>query len=72
MAIYTDELTLKMGIQKLKPQIVAYRDYKQFDNEKFRSNIQSCGSKKIRKCFKETVFCIFNKHASIKKKVYPC
>ena len=26
---------LKLGFQKLKPHIVAYRDYKHFDNEKF-------------------------------------
>ena len=25
----------KMGFQKLKPRVVAYRDYKRFDNEKF-------------------------------------
>ena len=30
---------LKMGFQKLKPHIAAYRDYKHFDNEKFRSDI---------------------------------
>ena len=59
---------LKMGFQKLKPHIVAYRDYKHFDNEKFRSDIENCASEKNLKCFKETVFCIFNKHAPIKRK----
>ena len=38
---------LKMGFERLKPHIVFYRDYKQFDNEMFRSYIQSCGSEKI-------------------------
>ena len=56
-----------MRFQKLKPYIVAYRDYKHFDNEKFRSDIQSRASEKYLKCFKETVLCIFNKHAPIKK-----
>ena len=59
---------LKMGFQKLKPHIVAYRDYKHFDNEKFRSDIENCAPEKNLKCFKETVFCIFNKHAPIKRK----
>ena len=63
---------LKMEFQKLKP-IVAYRDYKLFDNAKFLSDIQSFASEKNLKCFKETVFfflffCIFNKHAPIKRK----
>ena len=59
---------LKMGFQKLKPHIVAYRDYKLFDNEKFRSDVENCVSETNLKCFKETVFCIFNKHAPIKRK----
>ena len=58
---------LKMGFQKLKPHTVAYRD-KHFDNEKFRSDIENCASEKNLKCLKETVFCIFNKHAPIKRK----
>ena len=59
---------LKMVFQKLRPCIVAYRDYKHFDNEKFRSDIQSFASEKNLKCFKETVFCICNKHAPVKRK----
>ena len=47
---------LKKGFQKLKLHIVAYRDCKHFDNEKFRSVIQSCASEKNLKCFKETLF----------------
>ena len=46
---------------------MAYRKYKHFDNEKFRSNIENCASEKNLKCFKETVFCIFNKHVPIKR-----
>ena len=62
---------LKMGFQKLKPHIVAYRDYKDFDNEKFRSDIENCAPEKNLKCFKKTVFCIFNKHAPTERK-YVC
>ena len=39
-----------MEFQKLKPHIVACRDYKHFDNEKFRSEIGA--SEKNLKCFK--------------------
>ena len=59
---------LKMRLQKLKPHIAAYRDHKHLDNEKFRSDIQNCASEKNLKCFKETVFCVFNKLAPIKRK----
>ena len=51
----------------LKPHIVAYRDYEHFDIEKFRPDIRNFVSEKSLKCFKETVFCIFNKHAIIKR-----
>ena len=29
----------KMSFQKLRPKIINYRDYENFDNEKFQSNI---------------------------------
>ena len=29
----------QMGLQKLKPKIITHRDYKNFDNAKFRSDI---------------------------------
>ena len=48
--------------------IVACRDCKHFDNEKFRSEIQNCASEKKLKWFKETVFCILKKHAPFKRK----
>ena len=38
---------LQMEFQKLKRQIVIYRDYKHFDNEKLRSDIESCSSEKV-------------------------
>ena len=34
----------KMRFQKLKPKIIAYRDYKKFDNAKFRSDIVTATS----------------------------
>ena len=61
---------LKMRFQKLKPHIVAYRDYKHFDNEKFLSDIQNCASEKNLKCF-NAVFCVFNKHAPFNRKYVP-
>ena len=64
-------IELKMGFQNLKPHIATYRDYKHFDNEKFRSDIQSFVSENYLKCFKETVFHIFNKDTPIKRK-YAC
>ena len=59
----------EMGFQKLKPKIIAYRDYKNFDNAKFgydivtaTSNVDNFGM------YKSTVFNIFNCHVPIKKK----
>ena len=46
---------------------MVYRDYKYFNNEKVRSNIQNWVLEKNLKYFKETVFCIFDKHAPIKR-----
>ena len=57
---------LRMGFQKLKPHIVAYCDYKHFDTEKFRSDIENCASEKNLKGFKGTVFGIFNKMLLLK------
>ena len=60
---------LKMNFQKQKPKIIAYRDYKKFDNNAFRHDIQKCTFNTADlKTFKETVFCIFNKHAPMKRK----
>ena len=55
-----------MGFQKLKPKIIAYHDYKNFDNAKFRydivtstSNIDNLGM------YKSPIFNIFNRHGFI-------
>ena len=59
----------KLGFQKPKPKIIAYRDYKNFDNAKFRydivtaiSNVDNFGM------YKSTTFNIFNRYVSVKKK----
>ena len=61
-----------MGFQKLKPKVIVYRDYNNFDNVKFRydivkatSNVDHFGM------YKSTIFNIFNRHVPIKKK-YIC
>ena len=58
-----------MGFQKLKPDIIACRDYKNFDNVKFRydivpatSNVDTFGM------YKSTIFNMTNHHVPIKKK----
>ena len=56
----------KMSFQKLQPKI-NYRDYKNFDNEKFRSDIWKMNLNTTDlEGFMKTVFCIFNKHIRIK------
>ena len=60
---------LKMNFQKQKPKILAYCDYKTFDNNAFRHDIEKCSFNIADlNTFKETVFCIFNKHAPMKRK----
>ena len=59
---------LKMGFETLKPQLLAYGDYKHFDNQNFRSDIKNCAFEKNPKYFKETAFCILNEHALIERK----
>ena len=59
----------KMSFQKLQPKIINYRDYKNFDNEKFRSDICKMNLNTTDlEGFMKTVFHIFNKHAPIKRK----
>ena len=59
----------KTSFQKREPKIVKYRDYKNFDNNKFRSEILKCNFNYTDlRTFKETVFNIFNKYAPIKRK----
>ena len=59
----------KTSFQKRGPKIIKYRDYKNFDNNKFRSEIlkRNFNYTDLR-TFKETVFNIFNKYAPIKRK----
>ena len=60
----------KMSFQKCKPHIITYRNYKNYDNDAFRSEIQSFCSVNETDLglFKKSIFCIFNKHAAIRKK----
>ena len=60
----------KKSFQKCKPHIITYRNYKNYDHDVFRSEIQTFCSLNETDLglFKESVFCIFNKHAPIRKK----
>ena len=59
----------KMGFQKLKPQVITYRNYKNFNNDRFQADIKTCGfDTKDINSFKEITLSIFNKYAPIKKK----
>ena len=61
-----------MNFQQQKRKIIAYHDYKKFDNNAFCHDIEKCNFNTADlKTFKETVFCIFNKHALMKRK-YVC
>ena len=58
---------LKMSFQKLLPKIINYRDYKNFDNEIFQSDIWEMNLNTTDlEGFMKTVFSILNEHASIK------
>ena len=60
---------LKMGFQKKLPKIIAYCDYKKFDNAKFRDDINNFAFDQFDVGnFKETIFNISDKHAPIKQK----
>ena len=50
-----------MGFQKLKPQVITYRNYKIFDNNRFQAGIKTCGfdTKNINS-FKETILSVFS------------
>ena len=63
---------LKMSSQKLQPKIINHRDYKNFDNEKFQSDIwkMNLNTTDLER-FMKTVFHLFKKHAPIKRK-YIC
>ena len=58
-----------MGFQRLKLQEITYRSYKNFDNDKFQSDIKICGfDTNDINSFKETFLSVFNKYAPIKNK----
>ena len=58
----------KMGFQKLKPKITAYRNYKNFDNAKFRYDIVTATSNVGNfSMYKSVIFDIFNRHVHIKR-----
>ena len=58
-----------MGFQKLKPQVITYRSYKNFDSDKFQVDIKTCGfNENDINTFKETILSVFNTYALIKKK----
>ena len=58
----------KTSFQKREAKIIKYGDYKNFNNNKFRSEILKCNSNYTDlRTFKETVFNIINKYAPIKK-----
>ena len=61
----------KTGFQKREPKMIKYRVYKNFDNNKFRSEILKCNFNYTDlRTFKETVFNIFSKYAPIKKGMF--
>ena len=58
-----------MNFQKQKPKIIVYRDYKRFDNNAFRHDIEKCSFNRADlKTFNETLLCIFNKYTRMKRK----
>ena len=59
-----------MNFQKCKPHYITYRNYKNYDNDAFRSESQSfCSLNETNLgLFKESIFRIFNKHRPIRKK----
>ena len=60
---------LKMEFQKLKPQVIIYRNYKNFDNDKLQVDIKTSRfDKNVVNSFKETILSIFNKYAPVKEK----
>ena len=60
----------KMSFQKYKPHFIKYWSYKNYDNDVFRSETQTFCSLNETDLglFRESIFCIFNKHAPIRKK----
>ena len=58
-----------MGFQKLKPQVMTYCNYKNFNNNRFQADIKTCGfDTNDINSYKEIILSVFNKYAQIKKK----
>ena len=59
----------QIGFQKLMPKLIVYRDYKNFDSSKFRSDIvtATCNLDNF-STYKSTTFNIVNHHIPINKK----
>ena len=54
---------------KLKPQVITYRNYKNYNNDRFQGDIKTCGfDTKDINSFKQTILSVFSKYAPIKKK----
>ena len=61
----------KTGCQKLKPKIIANRDYKNFDNAKFRYNIGTATSNVDNfGMYKSTIFNMLNRYVPIKRSTF--
>ena len=59
----------KMGFQKKLAKIIAYCDYKNFDNAKFREDVNNFAFDQFDvSCFKKEILNIFDKHTPIKQK----
>ena len=59
----------KMGFQKLKTQVITYRNYKNFNMDRFQADIKTCGfDTKDINSFKEAILSVFSKYAPNKKK----
>ena len=57
----------KMGFQKRKLQVITYRNYKKFNNDKFQADIKTYRfDKNDINLFKETILSVFNKYGPIK------
>ena len=49
----------KIGFQKLKPQVITYLNYKNFNNDRFQAEIKTCGfDAKDINSFKETILSV--------------
>ena len=61
----------KRSLKKQKPEIITYRDYKRFDNEKFRESLITCfstGKNISNDAFENLVLQTLDKMAQIKQK----